>query len=63
MTRMEQAALRHVAEYHRYTNSPQARIDAERDRARRIAADKKAGHTPMCGLLKCHHSCPKLACH
>ena len=57
MNRMEKAALRHIAEYHRYERSPQARIDRELDKQRRAAADRAIGHTPMCGLMKCHPSC------
>jgi hypothetical protein len=26
---------------------------------RRGAADRKAGHTPLCSLTKCHPSCRK----
>ena len=58
MTRMEQAALGHAAEWLRYSRSPQARIDAERDRERRAAADRKGGHTPLCSFTTCHHTCP-----
>lgn len=62
MTRLEKAALNHAAEEIRYQRSPQAKIDAAFDRKRRIQADKKAGHSPACGIMKCHPSCPSLRC-
>lgn len=62
MNRLERAALSHAAEHLRYQRSPQARKDAEADRARRIKADKAAGHSPLCGLTQCHASCPSLRC-
>lgn len=57
MDGLERAALKHAAEWLRYSRSPQARHDAEQDRKARIQADKKSGHTPMCGLMECHPSC------
>lgn len=58
MNRMEKACLRSAAEWLRYSRSPQARRDAEADRLRRLAADRKAGHSSLCGLDACHPSCP-----
>lgn len=63
MTRSEKAALNHAAEWLRYSRSPQAKRDAAADTRRRAQADRKAGHTPACGLMKCAHSCPTLRCH
>jgi len=62
MNRLEAAALRHAAEWLRYSRSPQARLDAAADAARRAQADKAAGHSPRCGLLRCHPDCPSLRC-
>lgn len=62
MNGLEKAALGHAAEWIKYSRSPQARRDAAQDRKRRIAADKKAGHSTLCGLNKCHPSCPSLTC-
>jgi hypothetical protein len=30
------------------------------DQQRRLAADIKAGHSPKCGIMKCHSECNKL---
>jgi hypothetical protein len=58
LTSLEKTALRHVAEWQRYSRSPQARQDAEQDKVRRAKADRAAGHSPLCTLAKCHSSCP-----
>lgn len=63
MTRTEKAALAHAAEWLRYSRSPQATRDAAADLVSRAKADRKAGHSTMCGLDKCHPSCPSLRCH
>lgn len=60
MNAMEQQALHNVAEYLRYANSPQARIDAKIDATRRSAADRKAGHSPKCSLTRCAACCPQM---
>lgn len=57
MHSLEKAALKHAAEWLRYVRSPQAKIDLERDKKRRAAADRKAGHSPLCSFTKCHPSC------
>lgn len=57
MSTMEKAALEHAAAWLRYRNSPQARRDAELDRARRAAADRKAGHLPACNFGGCAAGC------
>lgn len=59
MTKLECAAIEHANQWLVYQRSPEARRDAELDRLRRAKADKAAGHSPMCGLLKCHPSCKK----
>lgn len=55
----ERAALQHAADELAYRRSPQAKIDAEADRARRERADRAAGHLPTCGLLKCDPKCTR----
>ena len=62
MNRMEKASLHHVAEWMRYSKSPQYLRDLKADIAQREAIDRKAGHSPKCGLLKCHPSCGTLRC-
>jgi hypothetical protein len=57
MTNLERSCLKHAAAWLRYSRSPQARIDLERDKAKRAAADKKAGHSQLCGIEKCHPTC------
>jgi len=59
---LEKAALKNASEWLRYSRSPQARLDAERDAAKRVKADRKAGHSPLCGIMKCHETCPSLRC-
>lgn len=61
MTPMEQASLKHAKEWLVYAQSKQSALDLERDKARRAQLDRAQGHSPKCGILKCHHSCPKLS--
>lgn len=58
LTRMERAALEHVQAWHRYQNSPEAARDRARDKAKRAAADRQAGHVPACTLARCAATCP-----
>lgn len=62
MNRLEAAALRHAAEWLRYSRSPLAKRDLAADIKRRRAADRKAGHVAGCGLLRCHPSCRTFEC-
>jgi hypothetical protein len=57
MKTLEQSSLQHAKDELRYQRSPQAWIDAQVDKARRAAADKKAGHVPGCSLTKCAPGC------
>lgn len=57
MSPAERNALKHAAEELAYRRSPQAKADAAADRARRDSADRKAGHLPTCGILKCAPGC------
>lgn len=59
MNEMERVALKGAAEWLRYARSPQAARDLARDKVRRAAADRKAGHSPLCSLTKCHPDCPR----
>jgi hypothetical protein len=59
-SKMERAALAHAAAELSYRRSPQARIDAERDKVRRAAADRVAGHQPGCSLTRCAPECPRV---
>jgi len=54
MNKMEKAALRHAKDWLEYQRSPQARVDAAIDAAKRAKRDRAFGHSPKCGLLKCH---------
>lgn len=55
---LERAALEHAREELAYQRSPQAAKDREADAVRRAAADRKAGHSPACGLTTCAPCCP-----
>jgi len=57
MTKMEQAALDHVRAELRYQRSSRARNDLAADIARRARIDRMQGHSPKCGILKCHPDC------
>ncbi len=59
LNKMEKAALEHARQWREYDRSPQAAIDRRVDKARRKAADIKAGHLPTCSLTKCAPDCPK----
>jgi hypothetical protein len=54
---LEVAALQHAAAELNYQRSPQAARDRRADASRRAAADKKAGHLPTCGLMRCAPGC------
>ena len=57
MNRMEKAALQHVREELRYRQSAQALNDLAADIAKRAKLDRAQGHSPKCGILKCHPDC------
>jgi hypothetical protein len=57
MNKMEKAALQHACEWLRYQHSPQARTDELIDAAQRAKHDHAFGHSPKCGILKCHPNC------
>jgi len=57
---MEQAALNHATDELRYQRSQKARDDLAADIARRDTLTIKQGHSPKCGILKCHPECPSL---
>jgi hypothetical protein len=57
MNKMERAALQHVRSELRYQQSKRARIDRAADIARRAKIDRALGHSPKCGILKCHPDC------
>lgn len=57
MNEMEKAALRHVREWLRYEQSNQASNDRLIDIARRAKINRALGHSPKCGILKCHPEC------
>lgn len=56
---MERAALLHVKAQLAYQRSPQARLDAIQDKAKRAELDRKNGHSPSCTLTKCAPGCQK----
>lgn len=56
-TKMEDAALQHARDELRYQRSTQALNDRASDIARRAKIDRKLGHSPKCGILKCHPDC------
>jgi hypothetical protein len=57
--KLEQAALDHAAAELRYQRSTQARIDLAADITRRNKLTIAQGHSPKCGLLRCHPDCKK----
>lgn len=59
MNANEKATLKHAAEWLRYSRSPQYSPDLLADKARRAESDRKAGHSPKCGILKCHPDCKR----
>lgn len=60
MNRLEVAALRHAADWLRYSRSPQAKRDMAIEAVNMAKADKANGHTPQCGLMKCSPNCPSI---
>jgi hypothetical protein len=60
MSALERAALEHVAEEMAYRRSGQAERDRKAGIADRAAYDRKCGHLPECGLIKCAPGCPRL---
>jgi hypothetical protein len=60
MDQMEKAALAHAADWLRYQASPKARDDLSADIARRRKIDRQLGHSPKCGILKCHPECKRV---
>lgn len=58
---MERAAQNHAAEWLRYAGSKQYAIDLANEKVSRAALDVAAGHSPKCGLTKCHPSCKREA--
>lgn len=57
MNKMEQAAQNHLREYWEMVRSGEWDRLERADRAKRLAANKKLGHSPKCGILKCHPDC------
>lgn len=49
-----------AAEWLAYQRSPQASLDRQIDRQRRLAADKATGHSPRCTLSGCAADCNKV---
>jgi len=60
MRTFEQTSLKHVAEELAYQRSPQAAIDLRAGKLARSEADRKAGHTPQCTLMRCAKNCQSL---
>lgn len=61
MSPIEKTSLTHAKQWLAYAKSKQSLIDLEADKAKREQADKALGHSPRCGILKCHHTCPKMS--
>jgi hypothetical protein len=59
MNKMEQAALQHARDWLRYERSTQAITDRAADVVKRAKRDHAHGHSPKCGLLKCHPDCKR----
>lgn len=49
-----------IAEEARYSRSQRSALDNLIDKQRRVQADISNGHSPRCGLLRCHPTCPRL---
>jgi hypothetical protein len=60
MNTFEQTSLKHAAAELAYQRSPQAAIDLRAGKLARAAADRKAGHTPQCTLMRCAKNCPSI---
>lgn len=61
MRTFERMVLQHVAEELAYQRTAQARIDLKAGKLAREAADRKAGHTPQCTLMRCASECANSA--
>lgn len=51
--------MREAREAERWLRSPEARRLVEQDRKRQAEADIATGHSPKCGILRCHPECKK----
>jgi hypothetical protein len=49
--------LQHARDEIRYQRTVQAANDRAADKARRAKLDRAVGHSPKCGILKCHPEC------
>ena len=56
MTEFEAFQMRRAAEAARFLRSAEYKKAEREDRIFREAADRKAGHTSLCGILNCHPS-------
>ena len=61
MTEFDAFQMRRAAEAARFLRSAEYKKAEREDKIFRAAADRKVGHTPLCGILKCHHSCKQAA--
>jgi len=60
MSQLEKMSLKHAMDEIAYQRSKQAVIDLEAGKLARAAADRKAGHTPQCTLMRCANNCPSV---
>ena len=61
MNALEQMSLKHAKAELAYQRSAQAAIDLQVGKLARAAADRKAGHTPQCTLIRCANNCARIA--
>ena len=60
MNKWEREQLQRAIEAESYIKSPEYAAIVEEERKQQEEADIAAGHSPKCGLNKCHPECPSL---
>lgn len=61
MTPFERFQLQRAKDAERWMKSAEYRKEERENKILREAIDRKLGHTPLCGILKCHPSCKRHA--
>lgn len=57
MTKNDFFQLQRAKEAILWAKHPDRQLELLIDKAKRVRADIKAGHSPLCGLNKCHATC------
>lgn len=61
MTEFERFQMQRAKDAEVWMNSAEYRKEEKENRILREALDRKYGHSPLCGILKCHPSCKRKA--